>query len=63
MWAVTRSLRQGVSPAGDVGMHVADDVVTEAPVGPVEGLAAVREFLTPFSMSVSKTHLLAMIAT
>lgn len=41
---------------------VADDIVTEAPNGPLKGLAAAREFLIPFSTSISNTHLLNVLA-
>jgi len=40
---------------------VADDVVCEAPSGPLTGLAAVREFLTPFSTSISNAHLVDVL--
>jgi hypothetical protein len=41
---------------------VAEDVVCEAPAGQLTGLAAVREFLTPFSTSIINAKLVDVLA-
>jgi len=39
---------------------IADDILCEAPSGPVKGIAAYREFLTPFCQSVTNAELLEL---
>jgi hypothetical protein len=39
--------------------HLADDVVCDAPAGRLEGVAAYREFLTPFVRMLTGTELIA----